>query len=107
MGNSSAAPEINLNTPTINELGATQCIEDTAFMRSNHMELLSDWKESVVRDGNRIYVSNSGKEYNMSLQNTCMDCHSNKEQFCDSCHTYSGIKSPNCWDCHVEPKGGK
>lgn len=105
IGNTSAAPELSLDTPVINQLGATQCIESTEFMRNNHMEMLSDWKNSVVRDGNRIYTATDGKQYNMSLQNTCMSCHSNKAQFCDQCHDFVGIKPPNCWDCHVEPKG--
>jgi cytochrome c oxidase subunit 2 len=39
----------------------------------------------------------------MSLQNTCMHCHSNKQKFCDECHTYVAVK-PYCWDCHIAPK---
>jgi nitrate/TMAO reductase-like tetraheme cytochrome c subunit len=42
----------------------------------------------------------------MSLSQTCLGCHSNKEKFCDSCHTYSGVK-PNCWNCHVVPQEGR
>lgn len=42
------------------------------------------------------------KKYEMSLQNTCMKCHSNKEEFCDQCHNYANV-SPFCWDCHVQP----
>jgi len=26
----------------------------------------------------------------MSLSQTCLGCHSNKEKFCDACHNYSG-----------------
>lgn len=107
VGSSAATPEISLDTPVINQLSEKLCVEETAFMRSNHMELLSRWKDSVVRDNNRIYVAADGKQYRMSLQNTCMDCHSNKSDFCDSCHNYSGVKTPNCWSCHVEPKEDK
>jgi hypothetical protein len=39
----------------------------------------------------------------MSLTRTCLDCHSNKAEFCDRCHTYMAV-DPYCWDCHVEPK---
>ncbi len=103
-GKTAASPQMSLDTPTIQQLADKKCIEDVEFMRSNHMQVLSDWKVSVVRDGNRVYVAENNQEYNMSLQNTCMDCHSNKAQFCDECHDFSGITSPNCWDCHVEPK---
>jgi hypothetical protein len=72
-------------------------------MKANHMDLLNEWRDLVVRDGKRIYDSFDGKEYIMSLSNTCMDCHSNKSEFCDSCHDYSGV-IPYCWDCHVEPE---
>ncbi len=84
--------------------GATQCVEATEYMRANHMDLLNQWRDAVVRDDQRIYVSElNGKEYEMSLQKTCMDCHSNKSQFCDSCHTYTAVQ-PYCWDCHVVPE---
>ena len=84
--------------------GATQCVEATEYMRSNHMDLLNQWRESVVREDDRIYVSElTGREYEKSLQNTCLDCHSNKSQFCDSCHTYTAVQ-PYCWDCHVVPE---
>jgi len=33
-----------------------------------------------------------------------MKCHTDKAKFCDRCHNYVGV-TPNCWDCHVEPKG--
>lgn len=105
LGQKKGAPEISLDTPEIARLAVKECIEDTHYMRSNHMQLLSDWKVEVVREGNRIYIADKdNKEYNMSLQNSCLDCHSNKAEFCDACHTYSGIETPNCWTCHVDPK---
>ncbi|KUO52811.1 MAG: hypothetical protein APF76_02430 [Desulfitibacter sp. BRH_c19] len=101
-GKSAAAPDISFNTPEIQSLAEAQCIEDAEFMRGNHMQLLSDWKVSVVREGNRVYVSEAnGEEYNMSLQNTCLECHSNKDQFCDACHDFADV-DPTCWTCHVE-----
>ncbi|MFZ5945306.1 MAG: sulfate reduction electron transfer complex DsrMKJOP subunit DsrJ [Bacillota bacterium] len=104
-GKSPQAPELSLDTPKINELAVKESIEDVEFMRANHMQLLNDWKVSVVRDGNRVYISEkTGQAYDMSLQNTCLDCHSNKEQFCDACHTYAQVE-PNCWDCHVATEG--
>jgi hypothetical protein len=80
-----------------------ECIESTQYMRTKHINLLMNWKESVVRQGNRTYLAGDGKEYNISLTETCMDCHSNKAEFCDRCHSYVGVK-PYCWDCHIIPK---
>lgn len=80
-----------------------QCIEPAQYMRTKHMDLLNDWRESVVRQGNRIYVASDGKQHSISLVSTCLSCHQNKAEFCDQCHNYVGIK-PNCWDCHTPPK---
>ncbi|MFH1057306.1 MAG: sulfate reduction electron transfer complex DsrMKJOP subunit DsrJ [Pseudomonadota bacterium] len=80
-----------------------QCVASKEFMRSSHMQLLDEWRDSVVRSGNRVYVAADGKRYNMSLQNQCMTCHTDKAKFCDKCHDYTGV-APYCWDCHVAPK---
>lgn len=76
------------------------CVEETGWMRANHMNLLNDWRDSVVREGNRVYTAGDGDQYLMSLSNTCMGCHSNYKNFCNRCHTYNGVV-PFCWDCHV------
>src|SRR6056297_2929576 len=80
-----------------------QCIESTQWIRANHMELLDEWRDKVVRDGYALYETSSGEDVEMSLQKTCMDCHSNKEEFCDKCHNSVAV-SPYCWDCHVAPE---
>ena len=59
----------------VQQLGEKECIEDVEYMRENHMKLLNDWRTEVVRNGNRIYVASDGQKYEMSLQNTCMECH--------------------------------
>ncbi|MBW1999270.1 MAG: sulfate reduction electron transfer complex DsrMKJOP subunit DsrJ [Deltaproteobacteria bacterium] len=82
---------------------AEACVESKTFMTTHHMKLLDAWRNEAVRQAERLYRSNSGKIYEKSLQNTCMDCHSNKAKFCDQCHNYMGVK-PFCWDCHLEPK---
>lgn len=79
------------------------CVEDTQFMRTTHMVLLNDWRDDVLRDGNRTKVEVGGKEYDRSLMNGCMTCHTSKEKFCDECHVYTSVK-PYCWDCHFLPK---
>jgi hypothetical protein len=82
---------------------AKQCIEPKAFMKTEHMKMLDEWRDEVVRQGQRYYKSASGKSYYKSLQVTCMDCHSNKSKFCDQCHNYMDV-APFCWDCHIAPK---
>ncbi len=78
-----------------------ECVADTAFMRTNHMVLLNDWRYEVVRLGKRTYVSEEHKNFDMSLTRTCLKCHPDAAHFCDQCHTYVGV-SPYCWDCHSE-----
>jgi hypothetical protein len=84
--------------------GAQQCVETKEYMRASHMDLLNAWRDEVVRTGLRDYQSTlSGRTFDKSLSRTCMDCHSNKAEFCDRCHDYLAV-SPYCWDCHVEPR---
>ena len=83
-----------------------QCVEPKQYMRAKHMELMDDWRLSVVRDANRTYIASDGRNYDMSLTRTCLDCHSNKAEFCDRCHSYAGV-APKCWNCHVIPKESK
>jgi hypothetical protein len=84
---------------------ATRCVEDTPFMQANHMHLLADWRNAVVREGEREYTSSTGETYVMSLTGTCLDCHENRDTFCTRCHDFADV-APTCWDCHVEPGVG-
>ena len=102
-GKAVSPPDLKLDTPAIQQLQDKRCVEATSFMRSNHMKLLTAWRDSVVREGNRSYRATDGKVYNASLTGTCLDCHSNKGQFCDRCHDYAGSK-PACWNCHIIPE---
>ncbi len=97
------APEPEL---TQKAKAAKHCVADTQFMRMDHMQLLDQWRDTVVRQGKREYVSGAGKVYMASLSKTCMDCHSNKEEFCDRCHNYASVR-PYCWDCHTYPQKEK
>lgn len=82
----------------------TQCIEEIEFMSAHHMELLNQWRNAVVRDGETEYTSTSGETYTMSLTGSCMECHDNRENFCTRCHDYANV-APRCWNCHIEPEG--
>lgn len=104
LGKSAEASEVEVSydTPAINALSPEDrhCIYDAEYMRENHMEILHQWKVQVVRDDNRTFVAPDGTEYEMSLQNTCLQCHSNYEEFCKKCHDANGV-DPNCWTCHT------
>ena len=121
MGKANAGPDVNLNTPAIQQLADKQCVESPEFMRANHMQLLNQWREASVRNGQSVYINSQGKSFEISLQDTCLNCHSTEAekasktegmsnpevnaspQFCASCHDYSAVK-PLCWSCHFEPK---
>lgn len=64
-------------------------------MRANHMEILEDMH--VTAKG--YSPAKDGKKQTMM----CLMCHSGKEQFCDSCHAYTSVKTSDCWLCHVKP----
>lgn len=80
---------------------ATKCVEDTAYMRANHMNILKQERERAVRLGIRT------KKH--SLKN-CFTCHTDKSKFCDRCHNYAGVK-PTCFveagGCHSAPTSNK
>ena len=100
-GKAAPAPKLEL-TPRAKLAGS--CVESEEFMRSSHMKLLDEWRDAAVRNDTRVYMSDNGRIYDISLQNTCLDCHSNKEKFCDRCHEYAGVRKLYCFDCHLEPK---
>jgi hypothetical protein len=99
-GKTSSKPEVKLSEKA---KAAKECINSKEYMRANHMQLLDEWRDAVVRDGYRQHVRVDGKSFEMSLSNTCLDCHSNKKDFCDKCHEYASVR-PYCWDCHIEEK---
>ena len=95
-GKPAAKPDPKLDTPEILKLPVSErkCVESKAFMTKEHMKLLNQWRDWYVREGNRFTIS---------LQNTCLKCHSNKTKFCDECHNYAAV-TPYCWDCHFPLK---
>ena len=79
-GKGDYTPELDVGTQE------KACVEPTTFMKASHMQMLDEWRDSVVRDGKRLYVASDGKKYDMSLTRTCLGCHAKKEKFCDQCH---------------------
>jgi len=91
---------------TVGAPGAAKasCVEETAFMRRNHMDLLQNHRDRTVKDGIRTTRH--------SLEG-CVNCHADKETgsvvgrnaagkegFCAGCHRFVAV-SPNCFDCHT------
>lgn len=83
-----------------------ECIENVVFMRDQHMRLLNEWRDEALRNENRLYVASNGKKWVISLQNTCLKCHSNYKEFCEKCHVANSVY-PYCWTCHIIPEGSK
>jgi cytochrome c len=88
-----------------------RCIESKDYMRTHHMQLLIQWRDEVVRDGERVYTATDGTPWKKSLTQTCMNCHARADArgvsltaatYCTDCHTHAGV-SLYCWDCHVDP----
>ena len=98
-----ASPEAKVTPQLEKPANATECVRDVEYMTANHMDLLDEWRDKVVREGERFEPGPDGQPIERSLTNTCLSCHENKDKFCDQCHDYLGVE-PYCWDCHIVPK---
>jgi hypothetical protein len=94
MGGPGQAPRLEL------PVDEKKCVESKEYMRKNHVSLLVEWRDEVVREGKRTYTAQDGRQHEMSLTGTCLKCHSNKSNFCDRCHNYVKV-SPKCYECHT------
>jgi len=85
----------------------TRCVKPRKWMRENHMKLLEEWRNEVVRQGKRGFVVVDGRRYDKSLTKGCLRCHQSKARFCDQCHRYAGVTHKgvklDCWNCHIIP----
>jgi len=104
LGNTTEAPTPSLDTPEINRMAIPQCVESTELMRAEHMQLLDHWRTENVRFGGVEYTNTNGLVFEASLENTCISCHSNRTEFCDTCHNYVAVE-PECWNCHIGGDG--
>lgn len=77
------------------------CIEDTAYMRFQHMDLLLDLRDEVVREGSHMQVVVDGQVRQVTLDG-CWDCHTDRTQFCNRCHDSVNLNL-NCFKCHHDP----
>lgn len=92
--------------PTEHMAVGDTCVEDTEFMRRNHMTLLMHQRDKTVHQGERP------KKH--SLRN-CLSCHApahppggaepasikSGKHFCAECHIYAAVKI-DCFECHAE-----
>lgn len=92
--------------PVIEPAKGDKCIAAPEIMRREHMEMLKHQRDETVHGGVRgARASLVG----------CVDCHASKktgsvaatkEDFCVSCHAYTGVKI-DCFECHAtRPKPG-
>lgn len=97
----SAGGASGVPAPVIQKGQGDKCVEDTQYMRRNHMEVLEHHRDKTMREGIRT------KQH--SLKN-CIECHATpdasgqrtvlgKDHFCQSCHTYAAVKI-DCFQCH-------
>lgn len=86
--------------PVLEPARGGQCVEDPAFMRRNHMELLKHQRDDTVRAGAR------GGKYSLK---GCIGCHASQTtgsvaatqtNFCQSCHSFAAVKI-DCFECHA------
>ncbi|MBL7002425.1 MAG: hypothetical protein ISR69_00180 [Gammaproteobacteria bacterium] len=80
------------------------CVEETSYMRKNHMDLLLHKRNETMRKGIRTE--------NHSLT-SCIECHATPAEdgkiaritedkhFCASCHTSAAVKL-DCFECHAD-----
>jgi hypothetical protein len=95
-----------VDLPKLERGKGEKCVEDTQFMRRNHMDLLKHQRDETMRKGIRT-TRHSLKR--------CVECHASektgsvaasKEDFCAACHSYASVKL-DCWDCHATRPGKK
>jgi hypothetical protein len=94
-GTAGAKPALG---PTVKTFKGDKCVEDTDFMRRNHMKVILHQRDETMHRGIRT------QKY--SFKN-CVDCHADpktnsvlgKDGFCESCHVYASV-SIDCFTCH-------
>jgi len=95
-----------VDLPKLEKGKGEKCVEDTQYMRKNHMDLLKHQRDDTMRKGIRTAKHSLKK---------CVECHASektgsvaatKEDFCAACHSYASVKL-DCWDCHATKPGKK
>jgi hypothetical protein len=92
--------KVNPSSEPILDKAEGKCVREKNFMKREHMKVLHEWREEVVREGKREPIIINGMRYEKSLEMSCLQCHK-RESFCDRCHSYANVK-PYCWNCHIK-----
>jgi hypothetical protein len=82
-------------------IAGERCIEPGTEMRKSHPALLADWRDRVVRFGDRVHEGADGRAVRISLTGTCLGCHGKASEFCDRCHAQVAV-TLSCWQCHAQ-----
>ncbi len=97
-----ACAEDGVPFPTVPKGEGNACVRDTAFMRTNHMDLLLHQRDLTLREGIRPKRE--------SLK-ACLTCHAvrggggqpvgfeDPRHFCRACHDYTAVRI-DCFQCH-------
>ena len=102
------AAHSSMKEPDVRKATGKSCVAPTRYMREAHMALLMTWRDAKVRGQQRTYTASDGTVYAINLSGTCLTrCHGSKDDFCDRCHTFAGVATPNCWGCHLSPPATK
>lgn len=95
--------------PDIPKGKGDQCVEDTDYMRKNHMELILHQRDETMYRGIR------SKKHSLK---ECIECHAvndnsgqpvshlDSKHFCVQCHEYASV-SIDCFDCHASKPRAK
>ncbi len=99
---SASATEWKVPFPNVPKGEGESCVRDTAFMRANHMDLLSHQRDDTVHQGVRP---------KQTALTECLTCHAVKDEaakpvtysdpkhFCRTCHDYAAV-TIDCFSCH-------
>jgi hypothetical protein len=87
--------------PVLATPSGDKCVDDPAFMRRNHPDLLRHQRAQTVHEGIRA------QRYSLA---NCVSCHASRQTgrvtgsadaFCESCHRYASVKL-DCFECHSD-----
>lgn len=93
--------------PILPQASGQRCVEETSYIRRNHMDLLMHQRDNTVQKGFRPP---------RHRLNGCLTCHAVKgadnqpvtidsdKHFCNRCHSYAAVKI-DCFDCHSSTPG--
>jgi hypothetical protein len=94
--------------PALERGQGERCVEDTAYMRRSHMDVLMHHRDRTVREGVRT------RQHSLA---GCVECHAGaktrevasqshpgREGFCEGCHAYVGVQL-DCFGCHATRPG--